>query len=101
MGKHQYKGVNDGGRGIPALIVDLLETDFGRWHSIDELVGMVELRRPEKTPEQIAQSVHRAVHRLAERGTIESRMRTDFREAQIVRQYRCDWRDYLEREESA
>ena len=103
MGKHQYKGLNEEGRGIPALIVDLLETDFGRWHSIDELVGMVHLHRPEYGDDEhrVYNAVQRAVHRLIHTNAIEVRHNVDFRESQAINQYRCGWRDYWEREEIA
>lgn len=57
-----------GERGIPALVHDHLETHYGDWHTMTELVGVVQRYRPDAKPN----TIRRSVLRLHERGMIES-----------------------------
>lgn len=59
--------------GVPALVLDILGTHWGSWHSIDELTVLVADVRPDRAypPETVA----RSVHRLVNRGLVERRHR--------------------------
>ena len=64
-----YEGFREGG--IPYLIIDILETYFGRWFTIDQLCDEVQRVRPASNREH----VRREIARIAHTGAAETRKR--------------------------
>lgn len=65
-----YRGLHDGS--VSGLIVDILETHYGRWLGIPELAGEIQRIRP--TAVLSDESLRRLVHRLRRMGLIQVRL---------------------------
>jgi hypothetical protein len=86
------KGLSE--RGVPALIHDYLETHYGTWYTIDQIVGIIGMYRPEAQPK----SIRRAVMRLTQNNHIESMAHPYLPSAHW---YRVPERTYMREEEAA
>lgn len=87
-----YLGLMEGSgpASIPLLAFDIMETHYGEWFTMEQLVARVQVLRPEAKPG----SVKRGVERLKQRGLIETDM------SDKAGRYRVPTRAYLETEAS-
>ncbi|TNF82078.1 MAG: hypothetical protein EP299_01780 [Acidobacteria bacterium] len=78
--------------GAPVLVLDVLETYFGRWYTLELLEIELFRLRPGLKPG----TIRRAVYRLAKAGEIERRESATGRAGFPTTEYRAPFRSYLE-----